>query len=86
MGPGHQTVDSGKHTKNLTCGRGRPRYGYEGDPEPRSLGRGDFVLQDKVLQFLLENLEYVDNLPPSVLSREVQQLQRELFPSIKIQP
>ena len=47
-----------------------------------ALARGDIDLQDDILQFLLQQIAYVDDLHRAVLPREIKDLQKKTFPLI----
>ena len=46
-----------------------------------SLARADLDLQDEILEFLIRELAYADDLHTGVTAQEVLNLQKELFPS-----
>ena len=59
--------------------------GVSQSPLLQALVRRDLDL-DPILEFLIKEMAYLDDLPTAVLPGEVQQLQRELFPSIELHP
>ena len=78
---GELTADDAQATRLVGVKVNISVIGVSQTPLLLALVRGDLHL-DAILQFMIREMAYVDDLPTSVLPKEIEALQQELFPSM----